>query len=207
MVEKPAHRIAVLGAEPQFALELQASLQQHAGSPQFVVTSQAYLQGPDLCACELLIIDVDDQVNQRLELLTECRGLYPHLPAIVLVGRGDTSTAVAAMKAGATDCLEKPLEPGRLWSAVTGALGRGHSSAPPISSALTRTETQVLHLLLAGKANVEIAKQFHRSRRTIEAHRRNLMRKLGASHVSDLVKQAFRLQLIPRETADGATPR
>jgi DNA-binding NarL/FixJ family response regulator len=207
MAKRLAHHVAVLGAEAQSALELQAILQQHAGLARFVVASQSCSPALDPGEYELLILDADGQVGQRLAFLTRCRGLYPHLPVIVLVEHGDTSTAVAAMKAGAADCLEKPLVPGRLWSAVTAALGHGPSSAPQVHKTLTKTELRVLHLLLAGRTNLEIAEQFHRSRRTIEAHRRNIMRKLDASRVSDLVKQAFRMQLIPREAADGAMPR
>jgi two-component system response regulator FixJ len=196
MDQGSAHHIAVLGAEAQLALELQADLQRQDGPVHFVVASRPCLQALDPGECELLIIDTDGQRDARLELLAQCRGLYPYLPAIVLVGHGDTSTAVAAMKAGAADCLEKPLQPGRLRSVVTAALGDRASSGMQVYRALTRTEIQVLQLLLSGNTNLEIAERFHRSRRTIEAHRRNIMRKLGAAHVSDLVKQAFRMQLI-----------
>jgi two-component system response regulator FixJ len=146
--------------------------------------------------CELLIIDVNGQASQRLELLTRFHGLYPYLPVIVLVGCGDTSLAVAAMKAGAADCLEKPLGADRLLDAVTAALGSGQPSGRQVHRALTRMENRVLHLLLAGKTNLEVAEQFHRSRRTIEVHRMNIMRKLDVSSVVDLVREALRIGLI-----------
>jgi DNA-binding NarL/FixJ family response regulator len=192
MDERRIYHVAVFANGPQLSAELRAALQQHDGPPRFVVASSPCPQALDPCACELLIIDLDGQASQRLELLTQCRGLYPHLPAIVLVGRDDTSTAVAAMKAGAKDCLEKPWQESRLLSAVTAALGGQQSSWQQVCRGLTRTETKVLRLVLAGMTSLQIAEQFHRSRRTIEVHRRNIMRKLGVSHVSELVKQAFR---------------
>lgn len=207
MVERLSHCVAILGAEARLAQELKATLQRPEGPSRFAVMSRPNLQGLDPSACELLIVDFDGQTSQSLELLTQCRSLYPHLPTLVLVEHGDTSTAVAAMKVGAADCLEKPLTPERLWSAVTTLLGNGHAADPRPYEALTRAEVRVLHLLLAGKTNVEIAAQFHRSRRTIEVHRRNLMRKLGASHISDLVKQAFRMQLLRDEPPHRASPR
>jgi len=207
MAERLAHRVTILGAEARLVRELKATLQRPEGPPRFAVVSQSSLQGLDPCECELLIVDFDGQVNQSLELLTQCRALYPHLPALVLVEHGDTPTAVAAMKAGAADCLEKPLAPERLWSTLTTLLGHGQAADPRPYGALTRAEVRVLHLLLAGKTNLEIATQFHRSRRTIEVHRRNLMRKLGASHISDLVKQAFRLHLLQGESPDPASLR
>jgi two-component system response regulator FixJ len=172
------------------------ALQGQRGRCDFVVVPRADAQELDSGEYELLIVDVDEQPERQMELLSRCRRLYPHVPVLVLVREGDTSAAVAAMKAGAADCLEKPLVPDRLRSAVMAVLGQGRPSCPPACRALTGMETQVLHLLLAGKTNVEIAAQFHRSRRTIEAHRRNIMRKLGAAHVSDLVKQAFRMNYI-----------
>jgi len=198
MDRRLAHRVMIIGAETQSANEFKATLQRHEGPPQFTVALRSCLQELDPCKCEVLIIDVDGQADQGLELLARCRRLHPYLPVIVLVGCGGTSTAIAAMKAGAADCLEKPLEAGRLLTAVMAALGKGHPSGHRIHRALTSTESRVLHLLLAGKTNLEIAEQFHRSRRTIEVHRRNIMRKLGVSRVIDLVREALRTGLIGR---------
>jgi two-component system response regulator FixJ len=199
MDERPAHHVTILGADAQLAEELKAALQQHDGPSRFVVAPGPLPQGLDPRKCDLLVIDIDGQASQSLELLTRCRRLYPHLPAVALVGPGATSTAVAAMKAGAADCLEKPLEAGRLLSAVTAALGSGRPSGQQTYKSLTRTETRVLHLLLAGKTSSEIAEQFHRSRRTVDVHRRHIMRKLHVSSAPDLVREAFRIGLIGDE--------
>jgi DNA-binding NarL/FixJ family response regulator len=206
MDERPAHRIVLLGAEAQLMLDVQTALQEHGAAPRFVIMSRPDPQGLDPGECELLLIDVDGQVERRLELLVRCRRFYPHLPALVLVRHGDTSAAVAAMKAGAADCLEKPPVPDRLRSAVMALLDNEPGPRPRVYRALTGTETQVLQLLLAGKTNLEIAQQFHRSRRTIEAHRRNIMRKLGAAHVSDLVKQAVRMNYVWSTPVHPAPP-
>ena len=107
---------------------------------------------------------------------------------MVVVEHGDTATAVMAMKAGATDCLERPIEPDCLSSAIETALDR--PCTPACCASLTQTETQVLRLILAGMTNLDMARVFHRSKRTIEVHRRNVMRKLGVSSVAGLVKEA-----------------
>ena len=202
MEQRLGYRIMMLETEAESAKELKAALVWPEGLPRFIVTSRPCSQGLDPCACELLIVDTDGQAPQSLELLAQCRRLYPYLPVIVLVGRGDTSTAIAAMKAGAADCLEKPLEANRLSSAVMAALGNEQSSRHRLYETLTRTETRVLHLLLAGKTNLEVAEQFHRSSRTIEVHRRNIMRKLGASCVAELVREAFKVGVIGKESSD-----
>jgi two-component system response regulator FixJ len=196
MDRRLAHRVTIIGAETQSAQELRATLQRREGPLRFTVALKSCLRGLGPCRCELLIIDVDGHASQGLELLARFRGLYPYLPVIMLVGCGDTSLAVAAMKAGAVDCLEKPLEAGRLLDAVTAALGNGQPSGCGVHRALTSTEDRVLRLLLAGRTNLEVAEQFHRSRRTIEVHRMNIMRKLGVSCVADLVREALRIGLI-----------
>jgi DNA-binding NarL/FixJ family response regulator len=199
MDERPQHHVTILGADAQLADELKAALQQHDGPARFVVAPGSSPQGLDPRRCDLLIIHVDGQTSRSLDLLTRCRRLHPHLPAVALVEPGATSTAVAAMKAGAADCLEKPLDTDRLVSAVTAVLGSGQSSAQQMYKSLTRMETRVLHLLLAGKTSSEIAGQFHRSRRTVDVHRRHIMRKLRVSSASDLVREAFRMGLIGDE--------
>ncbi len=206
MDERRTCHVTILGAETQLAAELEVALQRQDGSRRFVVASKPGPNGLERGESELLIIDVDGQANRRLELLAECRALCPDLPVIVLVERGDTSGAVGALKAGAADCLEKPLEAERLRSAVAEVLGNGISSGPRTHGSLTRMEIQVLHLLLSGRTNLEIAEQFHRSPRTVEVHRRNIMRKLGASSVSGLVREAARMGLIGREPR-GPAPR
>jgi two-component system response regulator FixJ len=202
MDESLTHYVTLLGADAQLALDVQAALQACDGPSCFVVAWAPDLQGFVPGECELLMVDVDGRVKGQVELLTQCRRLFPQVPVLALVAHGDTATAVAAMKAGAADCLEKSVLPDRLWSAVTAVLGNEPVSGPRARATLTGTEIRVLRLLLSGKTNLEIAGQFHRSRRTIEAHRRNIMRKLGAAHVSDLVKQAFRMRYIGNGPVD-----
>jgi len=212
MDERLTHHIAVFESGVEFSAELRTALQRRDGCSRFVVTAGTCPQELDPRECELLIIDVDGQVRESLELLAECREFYPCLPAVVLVTRGDTSTAVAAMKAGAVDCLEKPLEAERVWSAVTAVLGDREPSWQHAYRALTRAEVRVLNLVLAGRTNHEIACQLHRSRRTIETHRRNLMRKLGVVGLANLVRHAIsagfcRFEGDDRETQGGAATR
>jgi len=199
MDESPQHHITILGADAQFAEELKTALQGHDDPSRFVVAPESSPQGLDPRRCDLVIVDIDGQASPSLELLTGCRRLHPHLPAVALVGPGATSTAVAAMKAGAADCLEKPLETHRLLSAVTAAMRNGPSSGRQMYQSLTRMEIRVLHLLLTGKTSPEIAEQFHRSRRTVDVHRRHIMRKLRASSMPDLVREAFQMGLIGDE--------
>jgi two-component system, LuxR family, response regulator TtrR len=110
---------------------------------------------------------------------------------------------VRAIRAGATDCLEKPVDTGRFLRAV-GSLLRATDAAPPgAEPLLTKTEATVLRLVLQGETSQEIAETLHRSRRTIEVHRRNIMRKLQVSDLADMVKKAARQGYL-RSPAPGA---
>ncbi len=200
--ESKTYRIAVFESGRRLATKLRAAVRQQDDPPRFVVASRSQPRVLSPHPRKLLIIDIDGQANRKLELLAECRQLYPYLPAVALVERGQTATAVAAMKAGAADCLERPVEPGRLLSLAETILQRRQSAYQNISEALTKTEARVLDLILAGNTNVQIARQLHRSKRTVEVHRSHIMQKLGVSSVSELVCKAFGAGLIGRQPRD-----
>lgn len=140
--------------------------------------------------CDLLITDVVMPGMGGIELLTEAKRIIPSLQVLVITGYGDIPMAVTAMKAGALDFIEKPLDRQTLLSVVESALKRNNLSDPLMGKALTETEMEVLRLILKGKTNKEIADLRHRSIRTIEDHRERIMRKFGVSRVVDLVRKA-----------------
>lgn len=138
--------------------------------------------------CQVLVTNVPRPEDEGLELLAQVKRIAPWLPIIMLVDPGRIDTAVEAMKAGATDCIERPPHASRLLSAVKQALRQASDRSP--SKPLTEAEQAVLQLVLQGKTNGEIAAELHRSRRTVEVHRANVMAKLGADHIVDLVRNA-----------------
>jgi len=154
-----------------------------------------------------LILDLDGQAAVALDLLAGARKSFPSILPLVLVDHGDIRTAVRAMKAGANDCLEKPIEAPRLLAAIETALSEGPGPRPVPLGALTPTETRILSLVLAGKTSGEVATALHRSHRTVEVHRHNIMRKLQANGIVDLVKQALRMGFIDLEHWGHPTAR
>lgn len=124
-------------------------------------------------------------------------------PAVVMItGHGDVAMAVAALKAGALDFVEKPFEPAVLLDSVRGALHRASDIRRRRNAAsatenrlrtLTDREREVLELLVQGHANKSIAAQLEISTRTVEHHRANIMEKMGARSLSQLLKMALRL--------------
>ena len=139
--------------------------------------------------CDLLITDLRLPEMDGIELLRRARLIAPWVPVLIVTGYGDIPTAVEAIKTGAADFIEKPLDKKSFVRKVKSLLpenGNGKHLGEP----LTQTEKRVLKLVLDGKSNKEIADLLNRSTRTIEVHRARVMRKLGADSLVDLVKRA-----------------
>jgi two-component system response regulator FixJ len=125
------------------------------------------------------------------------------LPVIVMTGHGDIPLAVEAMKLGALDFLEKPFEDERLVAVIETALSRngGGDPAPDHDdmrarlASLSQRELQVMKGLITGQSNKLIARDYDISPRTVEVYRANVMTKMQAGNITDLVRFAMRAGL------------
>jgi two-component system, LuxR family, response regulator FixJ len=147
-----------------------------------------------------VVTDVRMPQMNGLELLRRLRALDLALPVIVMTGHGDIPLAVEAMKAGANDFFEKPFSDDAMLAAVRRALEtqqqdrarEGERDAVKERLAgLTAREHQVLEGLVAGKANKNIAFDLGISARTVEIYRANVMTKMNAASLSELVRMAL----------------
>ena len=123
-------------------------------------------------------------------------------PIIVITGHGDISSAVALMKAGVTDFIEKPFEPHRLIETLKGCANRVHQVGADIAkramieqrlAQLTVRERQVFDQLAEGRSNKEIAANLKISPRTVEIFRAKVMSKMDAPNLSVLVRMSLGL--------------
>lgn len=128
------------------------------------------------------------------------------LPVVMLTGHGDVSTAVAAMKLGAVDFIEKPYEEASLIEAIERALrlastraeqDRMKGRAKTRLANLSPREMQVLQGLVAGMTNKAIARELDLSPRTVEMHRANMMESLDVGSLSEAVRIAIDAGLDP----------
>ena len=135
-----------------------------------------------------------------VDLLRRLRELKLGIPVIVITGHGDVPLAVEAMKIGALDFLEKPFDDEVLLASVRSALNqldqdqRRQAERNEIErrlAALSNRERDVLEGLVSGHANKQIAYDLGISPRTIEIYRANLMTKMQAASLSDLVRMAL----------------
>ena len=149
--------------------------------------------------CDLLIIDLKMPEKDGIELLMDVQHLAPWVPVLMITGYGDIPTAVKAMKAGAVDFIEKPLEKKNFVQKIKVILKKNVSTHPNFGTSLTRTEKKILQLVIDGKSNKEIANVLHRSARTIEVHRAHIMHKLGVDNLVDLVKRVASMGLVDLE--------
>lgn len=147
-----------------------------------------------------VVTDIRMPQMDGLELQRRLRDLKTGLPVIVMTGHGDVPLAVEAMKAGAVDFIEKPFDDEVLLSAIRSALnrrarGREHEArAAAVQDRLGKLsdrEREVLERLVAGKANKVIAYELGISPRTVEVYRANVMTKMEADSLSDLVRMAL----------------
>jgi two-component system response regulator FixJ len=147
-----------------------------------------------------VITDVRMPEMSGIDLLKRLKDLKSSLPVIVITGHGDVSLAVEAMKIGAVDFLEKPFDDNAMLAAVRTALSeqstqnKHNAERGEIESrlaALSKRERDVLDGLVAGHANKRIAFDHGISPRTVEIYRANLMTKMHASSLSDLVRMAL----------------
>ena len=140
-----------------------------------------------------------------IELLKRMKSDQSPFPILIMTGHGDIPLAVEAMKLGAVDFLEKPFEDDRLIGMIEAAIRQGEPAAK--NEALTRDiaariatlsprERQVMEGLIAGLSNKLIARDYDISPRTIEVYRANVMTKMQANSLSELVRLAMRAGLL-----------
>jgi two-component system response regulator FixJ len=156
---------------------------------------EAYEPGRPGC----LVLDVRMPGMSGLELQRELVDQAIDLPVIILTGHGNVQLAVHAMKAGAIDFVEKPFDNelllDRIQRAVAENVRVGSERIKRIEIAeriqlLTPREREVLDLVVAGQTNKGVARHLGISEKTVEVHRANVVRKMQAKSLADLVKMA-----------------
>jgi len=147
-----------------------------------------------------LILDVRMQGMSGLELQERLLAVRASLPILFISGHGDVPMAVATMKKGASDFIEKPFNEAELRASVErmlelartqGVLARQEQERAALLARLTSRESQVLDCIVAGRLNKQIADDLGISIKTVEAHRANIMDKLNAATVADLLRLAL----------------
>ena len=164
-------------------------------------TASSFLEALPGIDSGCVVTDVRMPGIDGIELLRRVKQAKPALSVIVITAHGEIPLAVQAMKLGAIDFLEKPFEDERLIEAIRTAVAdttdraRAEAAAAQVASrvnALSPRERQVMEGLVAGLSNKTIARDLNISPRTVEVYRDNVMTKLQAASLSEVVRLAVR---------------
>ena len=163
-------------------------------------SAEAFLARYDPREVACLIADIRMHGMTGLELQDKLIERHSPLPIVCITGHGDVPMAVDTMKKGALDFIQKPFDESALVSVVERMLEHARTAFTDQQQAATREallakltgrESQVLERIVAGRLNKQIADDLGISIKTVEAHRANIMEKMGANTVADLLKVAL----------------
>ena len=150
-----------------------------------------------------LVADVRMAGMSGLDLQRELGRRGQPIPTVIITGHGDVPLAVAALKAGAVDFLEKPFDSDAILASIEDSLRRAarrpetgfdHAEIAARAAGLSAREREVMDLVVAGHPNKGVAHRLGIAIRTVEIHRARVMEKLGARNLSELVRMAILLE-------------
>jgi two-component system response regulator FixJ len=168
-------------------------------------SAHQFLQTLDPARQGCVVTDVRMPGMDGIELVRELARRQVSLPVIVMSGHADVPMAVAAIKAGAEDFIEKPVDDRELVAAINRGLARAYASREQHETTqgvraryerLTAREAEVLLLVVEGYTSQAIGERLGISTRTVEGYRVQIMEKMQAESVAVLVRQAIRLGII-----------
>lgn len=198
-----ADEIVLAADDDETQREVLASLLQGAGYvPHTFASGDALLSSPMLAKASCILTDMRMPGTDGMALLGKLAARGQRLPVIVITAHGDVSGAVRAMRAGAFDFMEKPIEKNAFLESVKAAveLDTRARQVPDIVqdvrqgfAQLTAREREILAMIVSGKQNKIIAYDLHISPRTVETHRASLMSKMKARGPAHLIRMALLL--------------
>src|SRR5262245_24274848 len=200
-----SNRVYVIDDDPAMRDSLEFLLGAAGFNVSLFDSAQVFLDQLENLDPGCVVTDVRMPGIDGMELLRRLRSGARKLPVIVMTGHGEVPLAVEAMKLGAMDFLEKPFEDERLIAMIEAALRlaepapKGDAVAQDIAArvaTLSPRERQVMEGLVAGLSNKLIAREYDISPRTIEVYRANVMTKMQAGSLSELVRFAMRAGLV-----------
>jgi FixJ family two-component response regulator len=203
--------VLVVDDDPSLGLALSALLRS-VGLDSAVFNSTSALlerEPPDVESC--LILDVRLPGVSGLDFHDQLATLYREIPVIFVTGYGDIPMSVRAMKAGAVDFLAKPFRDQDMLDAVTAALARDRARRRSLAEtailhanfrSMTAREREIMLHVTSGLMNKQIAAEIGLSEITVKIHRGNVMKKMKAHSLADLVRMAEALTAHPfKETS------
>jgi two-component system, LuxR family, response regulator FixJ len=196
--------VFVVDDNPGVRQSLQALVEAEGLAVATYASAAEFLEAWDAKRPGCLVLDVRLRGDSGLNLQDELRRRNATLPIIVMTGYADVPTSVRALKGGAIDFLRKPVPPKQLIARIREAIdvdrrtrdaAERRAAVTDRIAQLTPREREVMELLAVGNSSKAIAAALRISVRTVESHRRTVLRKLGVSSAAQLARAVARIQL------------
>jgi two-component system response regulator FixJ len=189
----PAYTVFVVDDDDGMRSALRRALMRAGFAVQPFASGQAFLDAYRPVHPAVLLLDVKMPEMSGLEVQAVLNERLIDLPVIFLTGAADVPVAVAAMKAGASDFIEKPFDNETLVARVRQCLTadsqwHGDNRYARGLALLTSREAEIMRLMVTGKTSKEIARDLDISHRTVEIHRARVMEKMQAETLAELVR-------------------
>jgi two-component system CheB/CheR fusion protein len=206
--------VFVVDDDSHVSESIRAVLEEEGWTVEAYSTCEAFLEAhhPSREAC--LLIDANLPGMNGLELLRRLRDAGRRLPTIMITGNSDVPMAVEAMKAGASDFIEKPVGRDDLLASIERALEQSRDSgklsawretAAAYITSLTPRQRQIMEMVLAGQPSKNIAADLGISQRTVENHRASIMRKTGSKSLPALARLALAAAMNDADEPSGSS--
>ena len=208
----PTHTVFVVDDDPSIRKSLSLLLSSAGYGVETFASAKEFLEsersspGP---AC--LVLDVKMPGLSGLDLQEELKSRNTIIPIIFITGHGDIPMSVQAMKKGAVDFLSKPFDDGDLLDAVKEALLKDSQARADFNEqkhiiqrldSLTTREHEILTYLITGMLNKQIAYELNISERTVKAHRKQVLDKMGVDSIAQLVRLTEKVGIKPAAPGD-----
>ncbi len=198
---RPVETVFIVDDDVSVRESLDSLIRSEGWHAETFATAEAFLSRPRVDAPSCLVLDVGLPDLNGLDLQKRLSDRID-MPIIFITGYGDVPMTVQAMKAGAVEFLTKPFADDVLLNAIRGAIARSEAALADESNlrvlrerhaSLSRREREVMALVVTGLLNKQIAGELNISEITVKAHRGQVMRKMKAKSLAELVKMSSRL--------------